>query len=268
MTDFFYALPIWLSTLLVLGVSLAIGLGSSLGVRLLFRLKPSAEEKEVGINLMQVVAAYIGILLAFAGVVVWQAFGDAETAVHQEAASAAQLYRDLTTYGPETLTARADLRAYVESIVNDEWPLLKHGEVSMKTEVALARLFEGIGEIRPPDNRDSAIYAEAFSNLNDLVAHRRDRLTHSQSGIPILLWITGLVGSLFVIAYASVFTPTRLNIIMISGVSITLGLVFLFILTVDRPFKGQFSVSSRELAELFPKFDMLDRMARHSPRTP
>jgi hypothetical protein len=214
---------------------------------------------------MQVVAAYIGILLAFAGVVVWQAYGDAETAVHQEAAAAAELYRDLTTYGDQTLDARRDLRAYVASIVNDEWPQLSQGGVSDKTEVALFRLFETIGEIRPRDNRDSTIYEAAFSNLNELVIYRRDRLEHSQSGIPILLWITGLVGSLFVVSYASVFTPTRLNIIMISGVSISLGLVFLFILTVDRPFKGEFSVSNRQLVELSAKFDMLDRMAHHGP---
>jgi hypothetical protein len=133
----------------------------------------------------------------------------------------------------------------------------------METEVALARLFDAVGKIYPKDNRDSAIYSTVFSNLNELVGFRRDRLVHSQSGIPVLLWTVGLIGSLFVIAYAAVFSPTRLNIIMISGISISLGLVFLFILTVDRPFKGKFSVSNRELAELTWRFDMLDRMAHH-----
>ncbi len=265
MTDFFYALPIWLAALLILSVALAIGLGSSLGLRRLFRLRPTDEEKEVAINLMQVVAAYIGIMIAFSGVEVWQDFKEAENAVHEEAAASAELYRDLTTYGDQTMTARQDLRAYVASIVNDEWPLLSHGQLSMRTEVALAKLFSSIGNIRPQDNRDSAIYAESFSNLNELVGFRRDRLIHSQSGIPMLLWTVGLIGSLFVIAYASVFSVTRLNVVMICGISISLGLVFLFILTVDRPFKGEFSVSNRELAELSWKFDMLDRMAHHGP---
>jgi hypothetical protein len=47
---------------------------------------------------------------------------------------------------------------------------------------------------------------------------------------------------------------------MISGFSMTLGLVFLFILTVDYPFKGEFSVSNRELVKLTSEFDTLDRM--------
>lgn len=265
MTNFFYALPIWLSTILILGVALIIGMSSSLGLRKLFKLRPSDEEKEVAINLMQVVAAYIGIMIAFAGVTVWQDFNDAETAVHEEAAAAAELYRDLSAYGDETLAARSDLRSYVISIVNDEWPLLAKEQVSEATEVRLAKLFASMGNIRPKDDRDTTIYAESFSNLNDLVGFRRDRLTHSQSGIPTMLWITGLVGSLFVVAYASVFTPTRLNIIMIAGISITIGLLFLFVLTVDRPFKGEFSVDNRQLAELPAKFDMLDRLAHHEP---
>src|ERR1044072_3086188 len=144
MTNFFYALPIWLSTILILGVALLIGMTSSLGLRKLFRLRPSDEEKEVAINLMQVVAAYIGIMIAFAGVTVWQDFNDAETAVHQEAAAAAGLYRDLTAYGDETVTSRSDLRAYVASIVNDEWPLLAREQASGATEVRLAKLFASI----------------------------------------------------------------------------------------------------------------------------
>jgi hypothetical protein len=51
---------------------------------------------------------------------------------------------------------------------------------------------------------------------------------------------------------------------MIGGISIALGLVFLFILIVDRPFMGSFSVSNAELAALNHKFDALDRLSAAS----
>src|SRR5690242_17122853 len=85
MVEFFYSLPIWLTTILVLGLSLTVGLGASLGLRRLFHLRPSDDEVETAVSLMQVVAAYIGILIAFAGVQVWQDFTSAENAVHEEA---------------------------------------------------------------------------------------------------------------------------------------------------------------------------------------
>jgi hypothetical protein len=260
MTNLYYSLPGWLSALLVIGLSVAIGLGSSVGMQALFRLKPSDEEKEIAINLMQVVAAYIGIMLAFASVVVWQDFADAEVAVHQEAATSAELYRDLTAYGPDTLAARKELRTYIGSVINDEWPRLREGKSSTATETALGRLFAEIGKISPPDNRSSAIYSEAFSKLNDLVVIRRDRIITSQSSIPLIFWLVGLVGSIITIAYASAFSRTRYNLVMISGTSITLGLVFIFILTVNKPFKGHFSVPSDDFMQLSSTFDRLDQL--------
>src|SRR6478672_7900343 len=128
MVDLFYGLPIWAATILILGLSLAVGLASSFGVRKVLRLQSTEDDREHAVSLMQVVAAYIGILIAFAGVQVWQDFSSAQDAVHREAATAAQIYRDLATYGPETIPVRQSLRAYVDSIVQDEWPLLAKGK--------------------------------------------------------------------------------------------------------------------------------------------
>ena len=196
MTDFLYNLPVWLAGMLVLALALAVGLGSSIGVQRLLQLKPTAEEKEIAINLMQVVAAYIGIMLAFSGVAVWQNFADADTSVHQEAASAAELYRDLTTYGSATQATRDDVRSYVRSILRDEWPLLSEGRGSVATEAALGQIFVGLGKLEPESNRDSAIYSESFSKLNELVVLRRNRIIASRTGIPLILWIVGLVDPL------------------------------------------------------------------------
>jgi hypothetical protein len=253
---------VWVATVLVLGTSLVVGLGSSFGLRRLLRLHSTEDDREHAVSLMQVVAAYIGILIAFAGVQVWQQFAEAQNTVHREAASAAELYRALATYGPETLRARQELRAYVDSIVKDEWPLLAQGKSSPRTDVSLFRLYDGMGAIRPKDERDSTIYSEAFSNLNELVGLRRDRLIHSESGMPVILWIVGLAGSVLIVAYAATFKPSRSNVMMISGISLALGLVFLFILIVDRPFIGAFSVSSNELAQLSSKFDVIDKLSR------
>ncbi len=219
MIDFFYSLPVGLAAIVVLGTSLVVGLGTSFGLRRLLRLRSSDAEMDNAVSLMQVVAAYIGILIAFAGVQVWQDFADAENAVHREAASAAALYRDLATYGPETLEARQSLRAYAVSIVKDEWPLLSEGKASAQTDVKLFQLFDAVGKIRPKDDRDSTIYSEAFSNLDDLVGLRRDQLIHRESGMPIILWIVGLAGSMLIVGYTATFPHSLANVVMIAGIS-------------------------------------------------
>ncbi len=263
MIDWFYSLPIWIVTILIVGSSLAIGLGASHGVQKVLRLKVNAEEREVAINLMQVVAAYVGIMIAFAGVQVWEDFNTAELSVSQEAATTMEFYQDLTIFGPETIPARQALRRYVVSIVKDEWPELSKGRGSDKSEEALHVVFNEVGKLNPTDNRSSAIYGEMLTKVNDLINYRRDRIEHSEGGIPAILWAIGIVGGLLTVAYASAFTPTRYNVFMTAGIALTLGLLFLFILTVNYPYKGEFSVSHRPINHLPADFDRLDRTALH-----
>ncbi len=132
--------------------------------------------------------------------------------------------------------------------------------------MALANLFAEVGKIRPRDDRDAAIYGETYSKLDELLDFRRDRIIESQTGVPLILWAIGLVGSFLTVSYSSAFSPTRYNMLMISGISVAFGLVFLFILIVDHPFKDEFSVSNRQLVELSSEFDQLDRVGATRPR--
>ena len=84
----------------------------------------------------------------------------------------------------------------------------------------------------------------------------------------MILWIVGLVGSTLTISYASAFCYTRYSLMMISGTSIAIGLVFLFILMVDRPFKGEFSVADTDLVQLSGTFDRLDQLTMANQKTP
>ena len=117
------------------------------------------------------------------------------------------------------------------------------------------------------DDRSSAIYSELISKVNDLIDYRRERIEDSKEGIPGILWAIGIVGGLLTVAYASAFTPTRYNMFMTAGIALTLGLLFLFILTVNYPYKGEFSVNNRLLLHLPADFDQLDRTALHGEST-
>jgi hypothetical protein len=167
----------------------------------------------------------------------------------------------LTVYGPEGTTARWDVREYVHSVVRDEWPALKKGKRSMATEEKLIRLFDDVGALSPTNARTSAIYAEMFTQLNGLVKLRRDRVAASRAEIPQVLWVVALIGSILTILYASAFAKSRYSSLMICGVSLTIGLLFLFLLSVDYPFRGRGHLGNDQLTELPKIFDDIDRMA-------
>jgi hypothetical protein len=265
MTHFFSGLPLWLLTVVILGLSLLVGLGFSLGIQKLFRFSPTTEQADLAIDLMQVASTYIGILLAFAGVLAWQNYDSAETAIQEEAGAASQLYRDLTVYGPDMDGSRQDLRAYINSIVKDEWPQMRDGKASGATEARLVVLFDDVAAAKPANEREAAIYQEAFSLLNNLVKLRRDRISASQADIPAVLWVVAIAGSILTLAYASAFVSSRYASLMISGTSLTIGLMFVFLLSVDNPFKGCPETGGNPLFELTSIFDSIDRVHQLQP---
>jgi Protein of unknown function (DUF4239) len=268
MLNLLLGLKLWQLTFVVLGIALALGFGFSAGIRKIFRLNPSAQEADLAIDLMQVTSTYIGILLAFAGVLAWQDYMEADTAVENEAAVTSMLYRDLAAYGPEMTPARDALRAYVHSVIVDGWPLLREGKRSPATEEKLVTVFDNIAAVTPGNERQSAIYQEAFSQLNQLVSMRRQRLASSRANIPAVLWIVAIVGSILTIAYASAFVSTRYAQLMIAGTSLTIGLLFLFLLSVDYPFRNRNGVSNQPLVELSGIFDKIDRLSRSAKPDP
>src|SRR3954451_14257365 len=176
MLDFLLGLNLWQLTAVVLGIAFCIGLGFSVGIRKVFRLNPTTQQADLAIDLMQVTSTYIGILLAFAGVLAWQDFRDAATAVESEAGVTSMLYRDLAAFGPEMDPARDAVKAYVHSVIVDGRPLLREGKRSQIVEAKLLEVFDDVAAVAPKDDRQSAIYQEAFSQLNQLVSMRRQRM--------------------------------------------------------------------------------------------
>ena len=261
MVDFLLGLKLWQLTVVVLAIALVLGLSVSVGIRKVFRLDPSTQQADLAIDLMQVTSTYIGILLAFAGVLAWQDNRDAATAVKNEAGVASLLYRDLSVYGPEMAPARDALKVYVRTVVVDGWPRLREGKRSPAAEAELLAVFDHVAAVAPTNERQSAIYSEAFSQLNQLVSMRRQRIAASRAEIPPVLWIVAIVGSLLTIAYASAFVSSRYASLMISGTSLTIGLLFLFLLSVEYPFRNRNGVGPQPFIELSGIFERIDRAA-------
>src|SRR5205085_10956787 len=151
--------------------------------------------------------------------------------------------------------------SYVHSVIYDAWPLLREGKRSPETETKLLIVFDNVAALNPSNERESAIYREAFSKLNELVSMRRQRLASSREEIPAVLWIVAIAGSVLTIAYASAFVSSRYALLMIAGTSLTIGLLFLFLLSVDYPFRNRNGVSPEPFVELESIFDKIDRFS-------
>ena len=103
-------------------------------VWLIRRLVPAVVEgfdAEVASQMLGVVAALFGLLLAFIIVIAYQNYSDAQSNVTGEADALAAIVRDAGAFSPpERERVRASVGVYVRTVVDEEWPLLREGEDS------------------------------------------------------------------------------------------------------------------------------------------
>ena len=134
MLYFLTSRPLWLSALIIIGLGTSLSmLGPGL-VRRRVRLERLTENNEIAGFKYAVIGVLYAVLLAFAIIVVWQKFGDAETTVSQEAGAAATIYRlsqgvDATTGG----ALRDALSTYLTRAMADDWLDMERGRPGAKS---------------------------------------------------------------------------------------------------------------------------------------
>lgn len=255
-----YGLPSWLMGVVVVGGCVGVVL---LAHRLFTWLCPrefSEQEVSGAMAMMGVAATVTSLLLAFAAISVWESASAADAGVMSEASDCAALARDLGAYGtPEALRARAAVRDYVQTVIQEEWPLLARGASSDKAWAQLDTIFRLAHKIEVRTPHESVFLGIMWSRINDIVKHRRDRLHASQSEVPGTLWLVVVAGSMLTFAFAFVLPRTRFSQALIAGLAATLGLVFYFIIAMQQPFAGEDGLTPEPLELTVRNMDRWDR---------
>jgi hypothetical protein len=159
--------PIWLLLIVVVGAIVGIVLGL---VWLIRRLVPSTREgfdAEVSSQLLGVVAALFGLLLAFIVVIAYQNYGDTQSNVSNEADALAAIVRDSAAFPqPDSVRIHTAVGAYVRAVVNDEWPRMHEGKDSARAAAAVAGMYRAIQGVDPKSSRAVAFYDDAVRQLS------------------------------------------------------------------------------------------------------
>ncbi len=216
-------------------------------------------ERNLAIALLAVVATVNSLLLAFSAVSVWDAYRAADQAVQGEAVTVGVLARDLAVFDTaDARHARDLLAAYTQKVLDKEWSAMKHHRLDDDAWAAFDQLFRAVGRLEPADGRQQALMTEIWARTDELIQYRRARLAAGSARMPLPLWIVVVAGTLLTIAVAYVFSPTAFNVAAVALLSLSLGLVFFFIVAMDRPFAGVGGIGPDPIAS------ELSRMARWS----
>jgi hypothetical protein len=249
LVDFLYSHPTWLVGLLVIGgwTGLAL-LGLSLFNRKSDVSKRRKDTETVGLT-YAIVAVIYAVLIAFIVVDVFETYDRADTIATQEANKLSNLMLDSTGLPPRLAEAvRADVNRYIDVVVKSEWPSQQAGKLDEKVFepgwMNLAQLSSRLAAYDAPTAGQSVNKSEMLRVVNELIKARRSRIIAAGEHLPLVVWQILLLAGAICVIYTYFFGAHSFGIhLTITGlISATIALVFVLIIALDYPFRGDVSV--------------------------
>ncbi len=257
MTLYLAALPLWKSGLLLVGLTTILAMLGPVVVRRFIPLERLSTNNEVAGFKFATVGVIYAVLIAFAVIVVWEKFSDAETTVAQEAGATVTLYRLANGIGTEGREAiRSRLTAYLQAAINDDWPAMSRDEASPVGTQALNALYSATLSLSPHDNRETVILSEIFHQLDLVTQTRRTRIVLAAGVVPGVVWLVLLAGAVLTIGFTFFFGTENLRAqsLMAGLLSLIIFMGLLVIIAIDHPYTGDVQVTPEALVLVLKEF--------------
>lgn len=251
LTDFLYSHPTWLVGLLVIGIWTGLSL---VGLYIFHRLVDvhtrHKDTETVGLT-YAIVAVVYAVLIALIVVDVFETFSKGDEIATAEANKLSNLMLDSAGLPPQIAgDVRADIDKYIDMVVKSEWPSQRAGKLGDAVFepgwTVLAQLDKRLAVFEPATLGQNVNKGEMLHAMNDLIKARRSRIIAAGEHLPDVVWGILLLGGVVSVVYTYLFGARTFGIhVAITGlIAATIALVFVLIITLDYPFRGEVSVSS------------------------
>jgi hypothetical protein len=249
---------LWLSAMLVVVLpTLLAALGPSV-VRRYMKLEKLVTNNEIAGFKFATIGVLYAVLIAFAVIVVWQKFSDAEANVTAEAAGAATIYRLSQGLDPQSDAAlRERMSDYLTVAINRDWPAMEQGDRRQyPSRLALDAVYSTLLSAPPSAQRDTAVLPEILRQLDVITLARNARLIAAEGVVPTVIWPVLFGGAIVTIVFTFFFGTKNLRAQTAMTVLLSL-LIFselLIIIAVDYPFTGPIQVEPTAFARVLAEF--------------
>jgi hypothetical protein len=262
---FLYDLPNPVLCVVIAGFTVAVSLAGYLLFHRVVKFSISDDERALALTVLPIVATIQALLLAFSAVSAWESYLTAEQSVTEEANVVTGLARDLAVFdSQESLQARVVLKAYAQSVVDEDWPLLQRGAQPEPGWDRFDAFVRALGAMSPDTPKREALMPQIWSQADKIVTFRRSRIFESQTSITGTLWLVVLAGTIVTILLTYVLPLNRFNVAMIGALAFAIGLVFFFVVAMDLPFAGSESLDPAPFTEAIQDIDRWDRVSAGS----
>ena len=250
----------WLWGILLVGTLVLLAVAGILLARRWFGVEVLKLNNEVAGFIYGVIGVLYAVLLGFTAIIVWERFDTAQAGVDQEANALADLYRNAQVF-PDDVRKELEthLRAYATLVAEKEWAAMAEQKPSPETWEAYNRLWRTYHQFQPQTDHEKIWYAQSLTKLNELGDQRRLRLLSSRSdGIPDVMWVALLGAGVITIGFSFLFgtRSAKAQVLMTSGLAMTIALVLFSIMALEQPFAGITRVEPESFHQVANIFDV------------
>lgn len=249
-------LPLWAFAMLLV-VLTALAMTGPILMRRRFGLEWLRTNNEVAGVKFGTVGTLYAVLLAFAIVVVWQKFDDADNAVAREAGAAATIYRLSYGIGDQAGAAlRGQMTAYLHAVIDQDWPAMARDTDSPAVTRALDGIYASLLAGGAVDRSSAVAISEILSQLDQVTSARRERLVMSSGVVPGIVWLVLFAGAAITIGFTFFFGTENLRAqsLMTGALAVLIFAGLLIIVAIDFPFTGTVKIDPAPLATVLRDF--------------
>jgi uncharacterized protein (DUF983 family) len=194
----------------------------------------------------QAICIVYGVAIGFTILVVWQHLDTAQATTQREASDVEAIYRHADQLHESDGNRIQELsRSYAEVVVEEEWPLLAHGQASPQAQNTADELRDRIQKLDPQTMGEQALYARMLTNVDELEENRGLRLLHSNEGVPPFLWIVLVITGIITVAFTYLFeieSPRR-HMLLVAALAVVVALSLYTVRIIEYPFAGDVQAS-------------------------
>lgn len=234
-------MPTWQFALGLSAIMLCLACGGHVIMRRVLPRNLLVRHNDVAGFVASLVGVIYAVLLSFVVVVVWQEYDGSTQVAQKEASAVADIYH--LSYGlpaRDADTLRHQLARYINDMIDKEWPAMQEGTVSLSTERDGHAILRTIMTFKPSGSAQDQIRSQAITEVQTLFDARRERRSENETSLPRILWFTLVLGAVVTIGFTYFFgmESARFQITMTAGLTLVVAMMFVLIVELDFPFRG------------------------------
>src|SRR5215212_7963791 len=170
----------------------------------------------------------------------------AQATTQREASDVEAIYRQAEQLHESDENRVQELsRSYAEVVVEEEWPLLAHGQASPQAQNTVDELRRSIQKLDPQTMGEQVLYTQMLTKVDELEENRGLRLLESNEGVPPLLWIVLVLMGIITVAFTYLFDMERprMHMMLVAALAVVVALSLYTVRIIEYPFAGDVQVS-------------------------